>query len=72
MGNFDTVVGAAKCMTGNKFEENPIRIDHDIETFIEHVRSGQDEMSIKKILKSLTSKMILISNLGSNMTYSLT
>ncbi|KAK6950183.1 hypothetical protein Daesc_008509 [Daldinia eschscholtzii] len=45
--NFDTVPEAVEFMASPAFEENPIGADFDPEVFVERVKSGEDDKSIK-------------------------
>jgi catechol-2,3-dioxygenase len=46
--NFDSVDEATKFMASNHFAENPIGTDFDPEDYIERIRSGEDEVLMKK------------------------
>jgi hypothetical protein len=46
--NFDSVDKATKFMASNHFAENPIGTDFDPEDYIERIRSGEDEVLMKK------------------------
>ena len=45
--NYDTVKEAVDFMASLEFEENPVGVDFDADTFVARVRSGESEAAIK-------------------------
>ncbi|CAM1501269.1 Fc.00g104310.m01.CDS01 [Cosmosporella sp. VM-42] len=45
--NYDTVEEAVDFMASPEFEENPVGVDFDAETFVGRLRSGESEAAIK-------------------------
>ncbi|KAF7560203.1 hypothetical protein G7046_g3960 [Stylonectria norvegica] len=46
--NYDLVEEAVAFMASADFEENPVGVDFDAETFVQRLRSGEDEAIIKR------------------------
>ena len=46
--NFDSAEESMRFIEGESFAENPVGVDFDPEAFVRRVRSGEDDMTIKK------------------------